>query len=399
MDFLQSAGVLVPALWGLAVTVLDEGDGAALAAFESTCAFAPALQPLLTADGLRRFFAARGAEHIYAAQDALDIHAVLLRIGARWVVLGPYVPSPWNESEARVLLARGGLGDAALVPYKGYRCRLPILDRELVVRVAALLLTNTVDDPPRELEIVDLAARTADDLPPQIADAYSDFAQTERRYAWEEELMDAVRRGQTARALALFKDMDSVMAGIRFLSGSIGDRIAGTCTMRALVRRASLQAGLTPVFVDALSQEYAQQMHRAADDARLDALIRQYITAFCRAVRENARTDYSPHVQQAVQYIALHLSAPLTVEELCRLTGVTRQHLGALFRAETGGTVKQYIARARCERAAGLLRDSRLQVQEVARYVGYEDTAYFARVFKAVTGRTPQEYRREMSVF
>ena len=210
--------------------------------------------------------------------------------------------------------------------------------------------------------------------------------------------MEAVRQGQTARALAVFEKRDSFMIGIRFLSDSITDQIAGVFAMRALIRRAALQAGLTPVFVDTLSQEYAQQMHRAVDERQLNELTHQYVAAFCRAVRENRKTNYSPRVRQAVQYIALHLSAPLTVEQLCALTGVTRQRLGALFRAETGRTVKGYIQHRRCECAAELLRDSRLQVQEIGRYVGYEDTGYFARVFKAETGRTPQEYRKETSV-
>ncbi len=400
MDFLASAQVLVPALCGLSAAVFDAAgdDAQALAAFETRFAFSLQVQPLFTAAGLRRFFADRGAERIFWLRDALDIQAVLLKIGGQWVVLGPYVDAPWNEGQARVRLAAHTLGDAALLPHKAYRCSLPVLSSEYVIKVAALLLTNTVGNPPREVELIDLTARTAEDMAPKISEEYDDPAQIDRRYAWEDALMAAVRGGHTSQALALLDGIGSVMTGIRFLTDSIADQIAGTCTFRALVRHAALQAGLTPVFVDALSQEYAQQMHHAVDSQRLNELTHQYLAAFCRAVRENRRTGYSPRVRQAVQYIELHVSAPLTVEQLCALTGVTRQRLGALFRAETGRTVKGYIQHRRCECAAELLRDSRLRVQEIARYVGYEDTAYFARVFKAETGRTPQEYRKETSV-
>ena len=398
MDFLASAQVLVPALCGLNAAVFGAGDEPRLAAFETRFVFSPQVQPLFTAEGLRRFFAERGADRIFWLRDALDIQAVLFKVDKQWAVLGPYVDVPWNEGQARVRLAVHALGDAALLPYKAYRCSLPVLSSEYVIKVAALLLTNTVGNPPREVELIDLAAQTAENMALQISEEYGDPAQVDRRYAWEDELMEAVRQGQTARALAGFEKQASFMTGIRFLSDNITDQIAGAFAMRVLVRRAALQAGLTPVFVDALSQEYAQQMHRAVDGRQLSDLMHQYLAAFCRAVRENRRTGYSPRVRQAVQYIELHVSSPLTVAQLCALTGVTRQRLGALFRAETGRTVKGYIQHRRCECAAELLRDSRLQVQEIARYVGYEDTGYFARVFKAETGRTPQEYRKEASV-
>ena len=87
------------------------------------------------------------------------------------------------------------------------------------------------------------------------------------------------------------------------------------------------------------------------------------------------------------------------MDTLCELNGITRQRLGALFKKEIGKTVKQYIMQRQCECAAGLLQDSRLQVQEIGRYVGYEDGVYFARVFKSVMGQTPQEYRNQKKIF
>lgn len=400
MDFIESAKILVPALCGLNLSVFCDGDEAGpLRLFEKRFAFSAKLQPSFTKEGLSGLFGKKGAEKILLIRDALDIFAVMNKIDGQWIVLGPFCTTGWNESSAASLLAQNGLGEDALLPYKSYRCGLPILSGEYVIKIAALLLANTVGDPPREVESIDMAASKAEDLAPQISEEYNDFSQINRRYAWEHDLRSAVRQGQAAQALRLLEGNQGLWTGLRFLSDSITDQIAGTCALRANVRYAAQQAGLTPVFIDALSQEYAQKMHRTTDARQLNDLIRQYIAAFCRAVRDNRKKDYSRHVKRSVQYIELHLSQPIPMALLCDLNGITRQQLGALFKKETGKTVKQYIMQRRCECAAELLRNSHLQVQEIGRYVGYEDGVYFARVFKAVMGQTPQEYRNQEKLF
>lgn len=99
-----------------------------------------------------------------------------------------------------------------------------------------------------------------------------------------------------------------------------------------------------------------------------------------------------------MQYITLHLSEEIPVETLCQLSGISRRYFVELFGRETGQTVKQYISHARCRRAAELLANSSLQIQEISHYVGYEDNNYFAKVFKQVMGMTPQEYRRREKI-
>ena len=133
----------------------------------------------------------------------------------------------------------------------------------------------------------------------------------------------------------------------------------------------------------------------AGDEAQLHGFMRQYIIAFCQAVRNNQKSNYSQYVKSAVQYIELHLNKPVTVDDLCRANHITRQYFTKLFKKETGKNVKQYVMRVRCERAAELLETSSLPIQDISQYVGYEDTNYFARVFKKQMGISPQGYRKQ----
>jgi YesN/AraC family two-component response regulator len=54
----------------------------------------------------------------------------------------------------------------------------------------------------------------------------------------------------------------------------------------------------------------------------------------------------------------------------------------------------QFITGVRVERAREFLETTDLSVAAISKNVGYEDSQYFFRVFKKVTGMTPLKYRQ-----
>ena len=52
------------------------------------------------------------------------------------------------------------------------------------------------------------------------------------------------------------------------------------------------------------------------------------------------------------------------------------------------------ILRTLVRKAALLLKETALQVQEISNYVGYPDNNYFIKVFKKMYNMTPSEYRK-----
>jgi transcriptional regulator araC family len=55
------------------------------------------------------------------------------------------------------------------------------------------------------------------------------------------------------------------------------------------------------------------------------------------------------------------------------------------------------ILRTLVRKAALLLKETALQVQEISNYVGYPDNNYFIKVFKKMYNMTPSEYRKVQS--
>lgn len=394
MNFIEAAQILIPTLSKLPMTVW-EGDEQTLKNFEEKFCLFPQIQPLYTAEGLQSFFRKKDGQRIYVVSDKLNTHAVIAKCGTCWVILGPFVCNPWQDSDARIRLVNCGVQESAFLPYKIYRCNLPYLEQEYVVQAAELLLENTIgNSAPYELEAIDMEAQVNAAMDVRIAQKHEEAEVIQQRYANEMQIIEAVSQGNTAQAMQLFETFNDDSAIYHFATDKVSDWIASAAITRTWVRLGAMKAGISPVVIDSISQEYAQQMHHSADERILLDLQRKFLFEFCGLIRKHNRTSYSPYVKRAVEYINTHVSQDITIYTLCEINHLTRKHFAKLFHNETGKTVKQYVMQVRCQRAAELLENSQLLIQDISRYVGYEDNNYFTKVFKSVIGVTPQEYRK-----
>lgn len=394
MEFIKNAQVLIPALSGLAVTVWN-GDDQVLQQFERNNCFSSQFQPLYTVEGLLRFFKKKDDSGIYDVSDALDTHVVFIKIKEQWIILGPYVLSAWDDRTANILLATIGAQEEMCLPYKNYRCKLPYTEKLVAINIAVILLMNTVGNtPPREIEEIAMSSNMQEKALTEISQLFEEYSIVNKRYELEEQLLDAVANGAATEAITRLRELNTLLPGLRVWSDELKSRIEGASIVRTLLRRAAIQGGLTPIAVDSISQDYAQQLHAISDISKIQGLLEHQIVDFCQAIRANNKNSYSIYVKRAVQYIELHMSQPITAEELSSLSNISKAHFSEVFRKETGYTVKEYIMINRCKRAAELLENGQLQIQEISRYVGYEDNNYFVKKFKKVMGMTPREYRR-----
>ena len=391
MDFLESAMIMVPALTGVDLTVYD-GTDKTLAQFENKYCFSAQLQPAYTQKWLDDFLEHAPETFVHDMDEALGTRLVAAKAGSCWVLFGPYVEEGWNESAARILLTRLGASESVVLPYKAYRCKLPILPRTYAVKAAMLVVEHTGGGASRQVKQLSISGgQHPTDL--TIPDAYYDTSIVSRRYAMEERFIAAISRGETKTAMEFLNRFHEVNSDLRFMSDELNDLITGAGIIRTLVRIGARQAGMSVVSIDSISQEYAQKMRHTASAKELDYLQRCLVGHFCTAVRAMRAEAYSPCVRRAVDYMTVNLSQPLTIAQIAKAAGTDRHLLSKTFAAETGMTIKRFIAKRRCEIAQELLRTGTASVQEVASYVGYPDNNYFSKVFKVCQGVSPQSCR------
>ena len=106
--------------------------------------------------------------------------------------------------------------------------------------------------------------------------------------------------------------------------------------------------------------------------------------------RCRARTDDGDRVLAALRENACR---PISLSEHARRLGYTANALRTLVRQIAGCTPQEYLLRVRLNEAKTLLAESRMSITAVARAVGYEDPAYFSRLFTRRTGSAPRDFR------
>lgn len=101
-------------------------------------------------------------------------------------------------------------------------------------------------------------------------------------------------------------------------------------------------------------------------------------------------------VRAAQRLIADNLAALPTLAEIARSVGTYREKLSHLFRTQTGKTVFAFIREERLARAMQLLRETDIDIQDIAQLVGFSSAANFTTAFRERTGSTPSAWRQGM---
>jgi len=98
-------------------------------------------------------------------------------------------------------------------------------------------------------------------------------------------------------------------------------------------------------------------------------------------------------VKQSLAYLHQNYENNLSRREVAQAVGVSENYLSQIFHHELGITPWEYLNRLRILKAREYLRGTCQSVTEIACRVGFNDPAYFSRVFKKVLGVSPQAYR------
>ncbi|HEX9114951.1 MAG TPA: ATP-binding protein [Anaerolineae bacterium] len=98
--------------------------------------------------------------------------------------------------------------------------------------------------------------------------------------------------------------------------------------------------------------------------------------------------------RRVMAYIHEHYAEDITREDLARFVALSERHLNRCFHQETGLGPMEYLNRYRVKQARVLLETSAATITDVALAVGFSESSYFGRVFRAETGLTPAAYRR-----
>jgi len=109
-------------------------------------------------------------------------------------------------------------------------------------------------------------------------------------------------------------------------------------------------------------------------------------------VEERQRTGREPqHVARMKEYLRANLQRNVRLEELARLTGLSKAYLIRSFRRLVGMPPYEWLLQLRIESARLRLQEG-CPISELAIELGFADQSHFHRRFKSITGVTPAAY-------
>ncbi len=385
----------------LNVSVFDATDmDSTLSVFEDKFCFDKTLQPMFAADALHYLLRSASDSILYEVVDSINLSITFFSYEGRKYIIGPYAKSEYSEHKIEAVLMENSILGISTPALRLYYTSLPVLytDRiRFITNACVSALTDTETD----FEYRRLSGFIAEKAPDNSDENPTDknYSEVYRRYDAENHFLSLIRLGDVENVSAAYKHMSRPENNENMTKEILSYYSSPTSIgiLRALVRKAAEESGLSVITIDTITQKYAQKMSGFTRSDKQNSYLGDMIKELTMAVRNHrlSMDTYSAPVRKAMEYVELHLGREISVNDLSEAADLSVSHLSRVFKNETGETLSGYIALSRCKKAAQLLKETKLAIQDISSFVGYHDNNYFVKVFKKIYKITPSEYRQK----
>ena len=313
--------------------------------------------------------------------DALP-EAVLLDVsiasGLGWEALKT-IKSSQTARKTPVLFFRSSQDDGSVLELD-YLTK-PIEMAELTWALDQQWLTASVDRPERTILVVDDEPNTLD-MHARIVQSHSSFNQVLKAHNGLEALQILEREEVDLMLLDLqMPEMD----GFQVL-----EKMRENETMRKIPVIVVTGKILTDADMARLNRGVTTVLEKGLFS--LDETVAHISQALER--KHKLSGEAQRLVRKAMAYIHEHYAKSISRHEIAQFVSIAEDHLTFCFRQELGTTPIEYLQRYRVNQAKRLLKESERSITEIALEVGFSDSSYFSRIFRRITGMSPETFRR-----
>lgn len=123
-------------------------------------------------------------------------------------------------------------------------------------------------------------------------------------------------------------------------------------------------------------------------------LLRNYIEKILTQEEYESKVHSLKKLDKIINYIENNYREEIGLENLSKIAGLSSFHLCHLFKKATGKTLTEYINQIRISRAEELLKNTNMNITEIAIASGFNDINYFSRLFKKLKKSSPSQFRK-----
>ena len=205
----------------------------------------------------------------------------------------------------------------------------------------------------------------------------------EHRYGIEDRFMEAIRSGNAEKVYDIAGEYSGYRMSPRVANGFRNGQNS-LIILNTLMRRAVQEADVHPAHIDRLSENFANRIESAKNEAELNLISRDMTRKYCLLVRNHSLIGHSEMVQD------------LSLNAIAEKLSVSASYLSKQFKNENDKTLTNYVNEKRVFTSLKYLATTDLPIQNVAELVGIYDENYFSRLFKKYQNITPSKYRNLM---
>lgn len=99
-------------------------------------------------------------------------------------------------------------------------------------------------------------------------------------------------------------------------------------------------------------------------------------------------------IVEIASFLEKHYHEDISLADIASRFFLSREYISRKFKQEFEVNLSDYLGQIRMSKAKVLLCNPNLRISQVAEMVGYQDEKYFSKVFKKMSGMTPNEYRK-----
>lgn len=126
----------------------------------------------------------------------------------------------------------------------------------------------------------------------------------------------------------------------------------------------------------------------------LAILIRNHVAKIVTKEEYEKNVNDLERLVKVFNYIEKNYTEKIPVEDLCSMTGLSSFYFCRLFKKVTGKTTHEYINTFRINKAENLLKNTGMNITEIAMATGFNDINYFSRMFKKYKKIAPTLVRK-----
>ena len=312
------------------------------------------------------------------------------------IIIGPTFSVRPGSDSIHVLMQKLGLPHEQMRAFRYYLDNIPTYPIESFLQVSCFIhyFFNK-----KKLSVSDLivqnvslaSSQTERTLPPEVIESEQEVIHN--TYQMEQQMLSYIVAGQPDALKSMFSGPPTGRVG-RIAHDELRQLKNTFVCAATLASRSAIQGGVSHETAFAMSDFYIQKAELLNDYTSLTKLNMSMLIDFANHVEAlKSSGSYSKHVIAAIRYVNKNINQKLSLDQITGTVGISRTHLCAIFKLETGKTLLTYFTERKTTEAKRLLTTTDMPLGSISEYLGYSSQSHFQRVFRDQTGMTPLKYR------